>query len=137
MRGEKSMRENFDTQTPGSSPHARGKGRVTFVFPWEIRIIPACAGKSLSILIELRDDQDHPRMRGEKSRMETRPIPFLGSSPHARGKASRRYAPLLRYRIIPACAGKSLLRNLLPGRTQDHPRMRGEKQAACHRGSQD
>ena len=66
-------------------------------------------------------------MRGEKkfSRIEIRPI--SGSSPHARGKEIFLIYIDSSNRIIPACAGKSLMLVFLKAGSQDHPRMRGEK----------
>ena len=50
------------------------------------RIIPACAGKSGEAVDAINNDQDHPRMRGEKKDIGISNVFFSGSSPHARGK---------------------------------------------------
>jgi len=114
------------------------------VFQW---ITPACAGKSIKEKQNGIPLWDHPRMRGEKLRPIASSAAFLGSPPHARGKAVCLEAwPMMR-RITPACAGKrSQAKSAkgMPGITpacagkregayeknstyQDHPRMRGEK----------
>ena len=66
-------------------------------------------------------------MRGEKKDFKLVVFTLLGSSPHARGKGPLIVGVLTSTRIIPACAGKSLLCQHLCYRVQDHPRMRGEK----------
>ena len=48
-----------------------------------------------------------------------------GSSPHARGLQRARVHPRLHGRIIPACAGFTLVGFWVPRRPWDHPRMRG------------
>ena len=73
-------------------------------------------------------------MRGEKrsNRLDIRSI--VGSSPHARGKVFVCYKSNVIFRIIPACAGKSSPNRPEAWKSQDHPRMRGEK-SALSRGS--
>ena len=72
MRGEKDSICHLGCIEGGSSPHARGKvGEHKTRLP-VTRIIPACAGKRLcrhgELLTEVMIyDEDHPRMRGEKS----------------------------------------------------------------------
>jgi len=70
----------------GSSPHARGKVKNTALSSGAFRIIPACAGKSRFVALDVMDEQDHPRMRGEKVNSWFRILCIIGSSPHARGK---------------------------------------------------
>ena len=86
MRGEKSICSFVVSSTPGSSPHARGKGSVQKWEKSKLRIIPACAGKSSTVATGVRDLQDHPRMRGDKYTMVMFRSLLIGSSPHARGK---------------------------------------------------
>ena len=86
MRGEKlSLSGKYDRYL-GSSPHARGKVVVTQIMVFLTRIIPACAGKSVSLPTKRKQAQDHPRMRGEKKIFVIFFAPLTGSSPHARGK---------------------------------------------------
>ncbi len=46
-------------------------------------------------------------MRGEKGVHAQGYVRVSGSPPHARGKASENARELIKYRITPACAGKS------------------------------
>ena len=68
MRGEKLVPLMCRSHTPGSSPHARGKGAIGFYLEDCFRIIPACAGKRDPDIYYFRTGQDHPRMRGEKAK---------------------------------------------------------------------
>ena len=66
-------------------------------------------------------------MRGEKERFMAINDKNLGSPPHARGKDMGENQYIVVYGITPACAGKSQKAQNRGTRTQDHPRMRGEK----------
>ena len=66
-------------------------------------------------------------MRGEKFNNFSIIFTFLGSPPHARGKAKENIPFDPDIRITPACAGKSPKCPLCPTLLGDHPRMRGEK----------
>ena len=68
MRGEKLLVNVNRQYQIGSSPHARGKEVTPESKLPNIRIIPACAGKSFTILTICIWVQDHPRMRGEKAK---------------------------------------------------------------------
>ena len=113
----------------GSPPLARGKdGRAVF-FMSAPRITPACAGKSFLRYLDAFANQDHPRLRGEKSYWQTFLPSCRGSPPLARGKVyvcSNLYYALW---ITPACAGKSIFGKKGSGKSTDHPRLRGEKTA--------
>ena len=130
----------------GSPPHARGRLGVIWrrsanerITPAcagktpppsrhtiQSRITPACAGKTGIPPISAMSIRDHPRMRGEDTRNRQPFQTNFGSPPHARG---RRFA-VASHRdnkgITPACAGKTRRAPAAPGRTRDHPRMRGE-----------
>ena len=93
----------------------------------QMRITPACAGKSEFSRYRSGQYEDHPRVRGEKSGTYLVPGGGLGSPPRARGKASKPQTVTARFGITPACAGK---RSALPTASchqQDHHRVRGEK----------
>ena len=115
MRGEKDCRRHIYPVVTGSSPHARGKAKQFSVLLDGVRIIPACAGKRPRVLRGLTARQDHPRMRGEKSLKTYGLKDCIGSSPHARGKGSESLLPDIEARIIPACAGKSTMRDCHAG----------------------
>ena len=65
-------------------------------------------------------------MRGEHTSCCGDNMPYVGSSPHARGARADAWPQAGGGRIIPACAGSTTFRAsvILPSR--DHPRMRGE-----------
>ena len=59
-------------------------------------------------------------------------MPFkLGSPPRVRGKAEVRHERDQEPGITPACAGKRHCPRFRPGKTRDHPRVCGEKDAIC------
>ena len=95
-------------QTPlGSPPRMRGKEQYRKDLLQHGGITPAYAGKrgiKLSIASMI---WDHPRVCGEKF-LAPWPLPMmLGSPPRVRGKAFSVLRRQFRFRIIPACAGKS------------------------------
>ena len=89
----------------------RGKARCGSVYPWQVRITPAYAGKSASV--ELSDssyDGSPPRMRGKE-------LPLLNSDSPAG--------------ITPAYAGKRPRGSGARLTKKDHPRVCGEKSPAA------
>ena len=71
MRGEDTLPTLFSTTSSGSPPHARGRLNEIASSVREVRITPACAGKTQRFRFVAGASVDHPRMRGEDSR-----IPF-------------------------------------------------------------
>ena len=65
-------------------------------------------------------------MRGEHLTTERNIRAFSGSSPHARGAQEFGYEGDWATRIIPACAGSTLIGRIVMDCIPDHPRMRGE-----------
>ena len=127
LRGEKSFQSKQAKFLIGSSPLARGKVEDNPGLSAKTRIIPACAGKSWRERHERTEIEDHPRLRGEKVRMQMCGIRSYGSSPLARGKGLVDYHPVPVRGIIPACAGKSFPSVASAHSAADHPRLRGEK----------
>ena len=72
-----------------------------------MRITPAYAGKRFDAVTVPDEDEDHPRLCGEKS-----VYPFVGGCSNG---------------ITPAYAGKSFAFRLGGGGIRDHPRLCGEK----------
>ena len=87
MRGEQCRNFCNVCYLVGSPPHARGKGIYQWKKERELRITPACAGKSTYQYRKSFHHEDHPRMRGEKLAKEAIQAVIQGSPPHARGKA--------------------------------------------------
>ena len=96
-------------------------------------IIPAYAGSTPTAVARQRQQQDHPRIRGEHFVRGLLLSRNRGSSPHTRGARLRVAEALFGHRIIPAYAG-STEANSLDGQTMaDHPRIRGEHQTPVRR----
>ena len=91
------------------------------------RITPAYAGKRLLSKETERRCRDHPRLRGEKADHRTLPASARGSPPLTRGKEKRKLHSRKKQRITPAYAGKRFPPFFFAMRSQDHPRLRGEK----------
>ena len=127
MRGEKADVVLNGAAVKGSPPHARGKGACPIMGSPKQRITPACAGKSGCYVRIYRVIRDHPRMRGEKGRVQDYGGRYMGSPPHARGKVPAVIVYFRQKGITPACAGKRQAQSRLIPVTLDHPRMRGEK----------
>ena len=140
MRGEHSKATMYGISSTGSSPHARGTRKELHRSLYDPGIIPACAGNTMTVTGSSSSSGDHPRMRGEHNAEAAANVGTQGSSPHARGTQRRHEFRLLRFGIIPACAGNT---SWLPAGSWwdwDHPRMRGEHAAhyrhlAVHVGS--
>ena len=105
----------------------RGKVKVGRNGFFDLRITPACAGKSPARSSPSGSGRDHPRMCGEKYQSGYYAGKADGSPPHVRGKAAAQIGKTDAFRITPACAGKSAgLRHSCRSQ-RDHPRMCGEK----------
>ena len=126
MRGEHQSGWYPNTETAGSSPHARGTLSPVPHPQVPTGIIPACAGNTFDDCMHIREKRDHPRMRGEHMSDTIVFTSIMGSSPHARG--TRRWRLPIRPApgIIPACAGNTWKTMPIPRSSRDHPRMRGE-----------
>ena len=106
MRGEKILEQRDKTHKEGSPPHARGKASHFVAVHRNLRITPACAGKSDPFFQTCVPGGDHPRMRGEKHGSSGKTCLDLGSPPHARGKVVNQESSNSYHGITPACAGK-------------------------------
>lgn len=99
------------TALQGSPPRMRGKALENGGGSLDVRITPACAGKSHFATNFHLNKRDHPRMCGEKWDKLPREIKQKGSPPHVRGKGGEIPVKRNRHRITPACAGKRLKRS--------------------------
>ncbi len=105
LRGDHSQTLLFSLPVGGSSPPARGPPRGPCSHIQAHRLIPACAGTTISGRHSIVIETAHPRLRGDHFSCVPSTRASSGSSPPARG-------PLLRFirkaptnRLIPACAG--------------------------------
>ena len=127
VRGEKTPSCRRVATLTGSPPRARGKVSVPQHGGGALGITPACAGKSAPSRRHQAPTRDHPRVRGEKVRLPEVADRVMGSPPRARGKVPMQGTDWALQGITPACAGKSLRRYGRCQHTEDHPRVRGEK----------
>ena len=92
------------------------------------RFIPACAGNSPGLILQVSRISVHPRVCGEQSESEAQYGSPSGSSPRVRGIDIPRFCFMPAGRFIPACAGNRfavLFRSVfLPV----HPRVCGEQE---------
>ena len=110
----------------GSSPHVRGTPARLFQGRFRWRFIPACAGNTVSPIIQTGHETVHPRMCGEHGANNQYLCPSTGSSPHVRGTQVARQILHGYRRFIPACAGNTGLFSLICFSITVHPRMCGE-----------
>ena len=106
VRGEKRRPGLCPAVAQGSPPRARGKAHVRYGLKASPGITPACAGKRYLLPHQSAGEQDHPRVRGEKSLSRKEHMADLGSPPRARGKGCTDLNLEFDSRITPACAGK-------------------------------
>ncbi len=132
MRGEHGHRKRNEISTGGSSPHARGAPSPRSGGQCPVRLIPACAGSTVTPSTRPTTRGAHPRMRGEHVEGFQNKLNTVGSSPHARGAPVSGVPPLPSSGLIPACAGST--HHVIPTvhTTWAHPRMRGEHCEQLH-----
>ena len=107
MRGERQGEIGGFPFVAGSSPHARGTPDRIRARPGGLRFIPACAGNAPGSRPAPDPLTVHPRMRGERAKLQMDGVATLGSSPHARGTPGTALGYDSRFAV--------------------HPRMRGER----------
>ena len=110
----------------GSPPHTRGKPDILQKVTQVLRLTPAHAGKTRWMSIRKRQNQAHPRTRGENYISGYCVNQFTGSPPHTRGKHIAELESFAQNRLTPAHAGKTLSTARSRTSAQAHPRTRGE-----------
>ena len=85
-RGENIADRSATSSHPGSSPLTRGKRIYRRPRTRTRRLIPAHAGKTVGVAVEINDARAHPRSRGENSSHSRSAQASPGSSPLTRGK---------------------------------------------------
>ena len=126
MRGEQNGIAAAVGYDYGLSPHARGTLRRAPTWGLFDRLIPACAGNTVSHRASFRCPAAYPRMRGEHSLCSLLRWASIGLSPHARGTLCSPKSFLFDDRLIPACAGNTGSSPAVSTCTPAYPRMRGE-----------
>ena len=84
--GENEMRFSCYLPQEGSPPRVRGKQMCKRNLRQANRITPACAGKTCSYFLKIKESRDHPRVCGENKLSSIAAQYFLGSPPRVRGK---------------------------------------------------
>ena len=113
----------------GSSPLTRGKPLRGLQRSGPQGLIPAHAGKTPTRARTATWRWAHPRSRGENFGPSPKALRLPGSSPLTRGKPQAVSAGHDGFRLIPAHAGKTILRPTLSRPSRAHPRSRGENQS--------
>ena len=109
LRGDYNKRFQSSTPCKGSSPPARGLLRIKHSGNGTHRLIPACAGTTGSTGFNNHAPEAHPRLRGDYL-LHIGSIVFpQGSSPPARGLLISIFRMSGIKRLIPACAGTTVL----------------------------
>ena len=126
-RGEQVLDLEAGQSAEGSSPRARGAAQPQIARLTAYRIIPARAGSRVAPQLCRGAQTEHPRARGEQSRLLSAPPCDGGSSPRARGAVTVFFQITRRRGIIPARAGSSACYPCYSPRRKDHPRARGEQ----------
>ena len=110
----------------GSSPRVRGKRDSHTGERVANRLIPACAGKTLSRHALHLSRRAHPRVCGENCVSYCGMCCVWGSSPRVRGKRVSLCGMVIDFRLIPACAGKTSTTAVSFTLNGAHPRVCGE-----------
>ena len=128
-RGENLPPQVSRSSTRGSSPLTRGKlGQRDLVDP-EAGLIPAHAGKTVTVRVCFVICGAHPRSRGENMTVKLNSSVNQGSSPLTRGKLEGGHDHVDARRLIPAHAGKTEALEWAARELGAHPRSRGENRA--------
>ena len=136
-RGENFLSAGARALRAGSSPLTRGKPLAAGIVPHVVRLIPAHAGKTASLIACMPSRTAHPRSRGENSPSRGSVIAATGSSPLTRGKLISVVRVSPSPRLIPAHAGKTDVSGLGGHFRSAHPRSRGENEAELSPSSDD
>ena len=107
-RGEHLIQLADKTQSPGSSPLARGTRLGLLKNEALTGLIPARAGNTFPFPAILSSAWAHPRSRGEHVHCWGVPFDDWGSSPLARGTPGFFFVGWLSFGLIPARAGNTL-----------------------------
>ena len=125
--GEKSKTPLTACGAKGSPPRVRGEAGLLHERFCDVRITPACAGRSAAPHGRSRFPEDHPRVCGEKQIKVINHRIADGSPPRVRGEGRANRLLLVKGWITPACAGRRQALKAQTGYRSDHPRVCGEK----------
>ena len=124
--GENSEHYARKPRPSGSSPRVRGKRSYLWNAGTDLRLIPACAGKTGICNGNPLRPWAHPRVCGENVRVHRAWATGAGSSPRVRGKRLAAIRAATPTGLIPACAGKTPKSCRCCLHRRAHPRVCGE-----------
>ena len=124
--GEHPFRLDVDSPATGSSPRMRGTLGIPHVLRDAAGIIPAYAGNTVLLFVDIQLYGDHPRVCGEHAESHESSARIPGSSPRMRGTLFRAGHEDQAGGIIPAYAGNTRQASAASPRSRDHPRVCGE-----------
>ena len=124
--GENTPAWALSRERAGSSPRMRGKQGLVACWRPRRGLIPAHAGKTFLLFVFVDCIPAHPRACGENDNEIESAIREMGSSPRMRGKLLAIELPTDRTGLIPAHAGKTLIRGEYLPNGGAHPRACGE-----------
>ena len=110
----------------GSPPRVREKPIYLVKVGVRLRITPACAGKTYTLILEKYHHQDHPRVCGKNTILCSSLSWITGSPPRVREKLDRKTSLAKAIGITPACAGKTKSSGRESRMDWDHPRVCGK-----------
>ena len=111
---------------PGSPPRVREGLIDRLATGEEIRITPACAGRTSLMLFHVFQSRDHPRVCGKDLVAKDTQVSDVGSPPRVREGLDLSQYPQNSSGITPACAGRTRLSICTNPRLWDHPRVCGK-----------
>ena len=127
MCREKVYSCNATVDDLGSPLRVQGKVAIYLCSRSITGITPACAGKSCFFRYVLRRWQDHPCVCREKFSAVAMTDSNAGSPLRVQGKVVVLFALIVKTRITPACAGKSMCSTYSACVNGDHPCVCREK----------
>ena len=125
LRGADARTATDANYAAGSSPLTRGGQPTIDTHGVGIRLIPAYAGRTLSIAAEVGLDGAHPRLRGADGLARIRDVIVEGSSPLTRGGLPIQDHAGIQAGLIPAYAGRTSSHHIPWHCSRAHPRLRG------------
>ena len=135
--GEKDHRAHKRAGLVGSPPRVRGEVFLCDPAICHPRITPACAGRRPPHAGRTVCSSDHPRVCGEKTIPGINTEVEAGSPPRVRGEEAIEAPTAAIPRITPACAGRRRFGSPRGPRSEDHPRVCGEKEIIRRYGDED
>jgi len=126
VRGDDSTAPVSPTGSPGTPPRARGRPGPSGAGTGPGGNTPACAGTTGSGGCASPGRTEHPRVRGDDTRVTIAAPAPVGTPPRARGRLETVQHPQQRARNTPACAGTTPPRASPTASGAEHPRVRGD-----------